>query len=811
MFKNYLRIAIRQLSKQKMYAAVKIGGFALSIAACLLIALYIKDELSYDRNWAYADRIYRITNEFNDNGKIETGTSWPAPMAKVLKEDYPEVEKAGRFLDAPLFSGAGSNQIRRAEATQNTYEKGFCYADPDMLEILQPTMVYGNRKNALSEPHTMVISKSKADKYFPNENPVGKIMFLNDDVKKPYTIGGVIQDFPITSHVHYDFLLTLKGHQLWEGEQLTWMASNYNTYVLLKPGTDPAQFQNKLKDILIKYYVPALKRDGDKLADELIQKAKVLIQPVTDIHLYSANIDDDNIEKSDIKFVWLFGAIAVFILIIACINFINLSTAKSANRAKEVGLRKVVGSLRSSLIKQFLTESILYSVLSFIAGLGIAVLALPYFNTLAAKHMSIPWTAWWLLPLMIVAAVIIGVFAGLYPSFYLSSFKPINVLKGQLIPGKKNSLLRNGLVVFQFTTSICLIIGTIVVYNQTKYILNKKVGFDKDQVLLIQGTNTLAGKKEAFKNELLSSSGVKNVSVSDYLPIAGTKRDGNTFYNEGKKKEDVGVFAQKWATDYSYLNTMGMHLLQGRYFSKEIASDGEATVINQTMAAKLGLKDPIGKRIENGWQKFTVIGVVEDFNFESMKQGVTPLCLVLGNNNSSIISVKMSGADVKAVIGHISSVWKKFSPNQSFRYTFLDESFANMYADVQRTGSIFAVFALLSVIIACLGLFALSAFIIEQRTKEIGIRKVLGATVSGITTMLSMNFVKLVVLSIIIATPVAYWGMTKWLQDFAFRISITWWMMAIAGFVAIIIALFTVCFHSIKAALTNPVKSIRTE
>lgn len=793
-----------------MYAAVKIGGFALSIAACLLIALYIKDELSYDRNWAYADRIYRLTNELEENGKILTGNSWPAPMAKTLTTDYPEVEKAGRLMDAPLFYGAGSNQLRRADATQNTFEKGFSYADQGMLDILQVPMVYGDRANALNEPNTMVISKSKADKYFPNENPVGKIMFLNNDSKKPYRIGGVMQDFPTTSHLHYDFLLTLKGHQLWDGEQNTWIASNYSTYVLLKPGTNPAQFQNKLQEIITKYYAPALKQYGAKLADQIAQKAKLFIQPVTHIHLYSANIDDD-IEKSDIKFVWLFGAIAFFILIIACINFINLSTAKSANRAKEVGLRKVVGSLRSSLIKQFLTESILYSVLSFILGLAIAILVLPYFNTLAAKHMTIPWTAWWLLPLMIGAAIVIGVFAGLYPSFYLSSFKPINVLKGQLSSGSRNSVLRNGLVVFQFTTSICLIIGTIVVYNQTKYILNKKVGFDKDQVLLIQGTNTLGDKRDAFKNELLGSSAIKSISVSDYLPIAGTKRDGNTFFNQGKKKEEAGVFAQKWAIDHAYLSTMGMHMLQGRYFSKDIASDSAATVINQTMAMRLGLKDPIGKRIENGWQKFTVIGVVEDFNFETMKQSVNPLCLVLGSDNPSIISVKISGTDVKAVIDHISSVWKSFSPSQPFRYTFLDESFANMYSDVQRTGSIFAVFALLSIIIACLGLFALSAFIVEQRTKEIGIRKVLGATASGITTMLSMDFIKLVLVAIVIATPAAWWAMSKWLQDFAFRISISWWMIAIAGFAAVVIALFTICFHSIKVAMMNPVESIRTE
>jgi putative ABC transport system permease protein len=810
MFRSYFTIAVRQMMKQKMYAAVKVGGFALSIAACLLIALYIKDELSYDKNWSNADRIYRIIGEFNNNGKIETGTSWPAPMVKVLREDFPEVEKAGRFLDAPSFYGAGSNQVRTSDETQNTFEQGFSYADQGMLDILQVPMLYGDRAHALSEPKTMVISKSKADKYFPNQNPVGKIMILNNNVNDPYKIGGVMQDFPATSHLHYDFLLTMTGHQLWNGEQTTWMASNYPTYVLLKPGADAATFQSKLKNILTNYFVPALKQNGEKLADEIAQKAKVLIQPVTAIHLYSAHIDDD-LEKGDIKFVWLFGAIAIFILVIACINFINLYTAKSANRAKEVGLRKVVGSLRSNLIKQFLTEAVLYSMLSFVLGLLIAVLLLPYFNTLAAKHLIIPWTAWWLLPVLILAAVVIGIAAGLYPSFYLSSFKPIHVLKGQVSRGTKNSMLRNGLVVFQFTTSIILIIGTIVIYTQTKFILNKKVGFDKDQVLLVQGTNTLEKNRQPFKNELLKLSAIKSVSIGDYLPISNSKRDGNTFYNEGKSKEEMGVFTQKWPVDHDYLKTMGMRIVQGRYFSKEMASDSAAAVINKTMAAKLGLKDPVGARIQNDWQHFTVIGVMDDFNFETMRQDIEPICFVLRNYNSSIISVKMSGADAKDVINYVSNVWKNFSPNQPFRYTFLDESFANMYADVQRTGRIFTSFAILAVIIACLGLFALSAFMGEQRNKEIGIRKVLGASISGITAMLSKDFVKLVIISIVIASPIAYWAMTKWLQDFAYRIDITWWMIAAAGIAAVLIALITISFQSIKAAMANPVKSLRAE
>jgi putative ABC transport system permease protein len=372
MFKNHLRIAARHLRKQKMYSSIKIGGFALSIAACLLIALYIRDELRYDKNWAYADRIYRITGEYKFEGKLETGADWPAPMAKALTTDFPEVEKSGRLMPHPLFYCAGSNQVRPTNVIENNYEEGFTYADQDMLDILQVPMIYGDRKHALNEPNTMVITKRKADKYFPNQNPVGKTMILNDDNSRVYKIGGVIQDFPATSHLHYNFLLTMTGYQLWDNEQTTWDASNYYTYVLLKPGTDVKQFQNKLKLIIDKYYVQRMKQAGDPQADDIGKNARLLVQPIANIHLYSYDIDD-SLEKGDIRFVWLFGAIAVFILVIACINFINLSTAKSANRAREVGLRKVVGSHRPGLVNQFLTESVLFSVLSFILGLLVAV------------------------------------------------------------------------------------------------------------------------------------------------------------------------------------------------------------------------------------------------------------------------------------------------------------------------------------------------------------------------------------------------------------------------------------------------------
>ncbi len=813
MLKNYLKIAIRQLRKQKMYAAIKIGGFALGIAACLLIGLYIRDELSFDKSYPDKDQIYRVVGYYNNDGKTEKGTDWPAPMGKALKSDFPEVEISGRLMPNSLFDKAGSNEVRRADQVQNTYEQGFTYADQEMLDILQLPMVYGKREIALKEPLTMVISKRKADKYFPGMNPVGQVMYLNNDKTKPYRIGGVMENIPETSHLRkFDFFLTLKGVEFYKGEQNNWDASNYPDYIKVHSGANIAQLEKKITHNIIKnYYLPTMLKDGMKDAEKQAAKFSIHLQKVSDINLYSYDIYDDT-PHGDVRFIWLFGAVAGFILVIACINFVNLSTAKSANRAKEVGLRKVVGSYRCSLINQFLAESIVYSMLSFVIGLLLARVLLPYFNTLASKTLSIPWNEWWLVPFLLTAALIVGIAAGLYPAFYLSGFKPVHVLKGSISTGSKNSILRNGLVVFQFSASIILIICTVVIYNQTQFILNQKVGFDKDQVVVIQGTNTLGDKNvKSFKNELLKLSSVKNVSISDYLPVEGTKRNGNTFYKEGRTKLDAGVGGQYWQIDDTYLKTLGMKLVEGRNFSYSMAQDTQGSVIiNQTMVKKLNLKNPIGARITNGYGKYTVIGVVEDFNYESMRGHIEPIVLNFGLS-PSIVSVKVGGTDMKNTIANITSVWKKYSPDQPIRYTFLDEQFANMYQDIQRTGSIFTSFAVLAIIIACLGLFALSAFMAEQRSKEIGIRKVLGATVSNITALLSIDFVKLVLIAIAIATPIAWYGMNKWLQDFAYQVPLSWWIFALSGFMAIAIALFTVSFQSIKAALMNPVRSLRSE
>lgn len=799
-----------------MYTVVKVGGFALSIAACLLIALYIRHEVSYDSYHPQADRLYRLVGELTDNGVSRKDVSMFPPIKKALEEDCPEVELAARVMRNRLFTGAGSNQMRPADKAENTYEDGFAFADPELLELFSIPMIYGDRQHALDGPNTIVISKKKADKYFPGQDPVGKVLILNDDLSKPYRIVGVMADFPSNSHMDYDFLLSLKGIEFWKGEQSSWGSSNYEVYVKLREGSDPEKFSKTMSDIMLnKYFIPEMRQAGNKMVEKIgtTLQLRIFAQPVKDIHLKSIGIEDSR-QYGDIRLVWLFGAIALFILVIACINFINLSTARSANRAKEVGLKKAIGSYRSDLVKQFLAESLLYSYLSFAIGVFLAWLLLPFFNTLADKSLSFPWTAWWLAPVLITSAFVIGIVAGIYPAFYLSSFKPIAVLKGRVSSGVKNSNLRSALVVFQFTASVVLIIGTFVIYRQMQYILNKELGYGKDQVLIVQGANQLGQEVNTFKEELLKLRQVKNVSISDFLPVTGTKRNGNPFWKEGKTREDAEVPGQFWTVDADYIKTLGMQMVAGRDFSKDMRTDSQGVVINQLLAAKLfpGDKDPVGKRITNGGSTYTILGIVKNFYFETMRLNIEPLCMALGYS-PTMIAVKLNGdgKDMQQTIAAVTKVWKDMAPHQPFRYAFLDERFANMYADVERTGNIFTSFAILAIIIACLGLFALSAFMAEQRSKEISIRKVLGASVTQVTTLISKDFIKLVLISVLLASPIAWYAMKQWLQDFAYQTSISWWIFLVTGGIVIVIALITISFQSVKAAIANPVDSLKSE
>lgn len=805
MLQNYFKIAWRNMSRQKMYTSIKVGGFALGLATCLVIGLFIRHELSYDAHYKDGANIYRVYNEMKGPDQ-QKWTAFPAPFSSIMKDNYPEIIKAARLIPYKWFN-AGNNLLRCDDQPENTFEEGFAYADPELLDILEIPMIYGSRSDALSKPNSLVISESKAKKYFQNEDPTGKTVFLNDDKTQPFTIGGVMQDFPASSHLKFDFLITLTGKEFWPGEQTSWCCWNYNPYIKVKAGTDPIELEKKLlgiKDIYLDY----LMKEKNQSWDDVRKYHVFRLQPVHDIYLHSAGIHDI-IPHGDIRYMWLFGGIAVFILALACINFINLSTAKSANRAKEVGLRKVVGSIRGYLVRQFLTESVIFSIVSFVLAVFIVWISVPYFNSLAGKTLMIPWDSWWFVPLLVLSALFIGLIAGIYPALYLSAFKPIDVLKGSIARGVKNSRMRSVMVVFQFTTSIVLIIGTFIIYRQVQFILNTNIGYDKDQVIMLQGANTLGKQQQTFKDELLGVAGVENVTVSQYFPVEGTTRDQNMFWREGKSQEEKGIGAQRWYVDEDYIGTMGMKLIEGRNFNKELASDSQVVIVNQAMAKALGLTKPLGERIMN-WETFTIIGVVEDFHWANMKEEIRPLCFVRGNWGN-IVCVKVKQGKMSDVIQSIDVVWNRFMPHQPLRYTFLDESYARMYDDVQRMGRVFASFAVLAIIVACLSLFALSAFMVEQRNKEISIRLVLGASLRNIFRLLTENFVKLVLVSFLIAVPLSWYMMNRWLQDYKYRTEIGWDVFAFSGLLAVFIAVLTVSYQSLRAALTNPAQNLRSE
>ena len=805
--RNDIKLAWRSFKRDKLYSLVKICSLAIGIAACILIALFIRHELSYDKHYKNTGRIFRVYNQGIYKGEIYKETSMPAPLYKVLVDEYPEIEKSGRINSSELF-GAGSHQVRRGDQLNNSFEKGFVYADQGTLEILESKFIYGNPQNALIDAGAVVISKSRADKFFPNENPVGKTIIVNNDTKRPLKVTGVIEDFPENSHLDYHFFVALYFNIFGEGERTRWTQNNYDTYVLVKYGTDIPALEKKLKGIVTKYLGPAM-LEGGYVSKEDIHKFGYGLQPIDDIHLRSGQITDGKLH-GDIRIIRIFGAIAVCIIILACINFINLSLAKSGSRAMEAGFRKTVGAKSNSILMQFLFESVFYSMISVISGLILAWLFLPLFNSLSSKSLTIPLNEWWFFPSLVLVIIGIGAVAGIYPSLYLSGVEPVKVIKRMVKQSGKMSGVYRGMVVFQFTISIILIIGAGVVLRQMNFIVTKDVGFEKEQVLILKGTKTLKDKIETFKNELLTLPNVKNVSISNYLPIEGTMRNGNTFWHVGKRNTGEPIAAQSWRVDHDYVETLGLKIIDGRNFSKERTSDANAVIINRMMAQRLHFDQPIGKMIDHFGQTIEIIGVVEDFHFNNIKEKIWPLCLRLGNSTETM-SVKINTADVSSVLKSIEEKWVEFSPNQPIRYRFLDDEFAMMHDNVQRISRILLVFAVLAIFIACLGLFALAQYSIKNRIKEIGIRKVNGSKISEILELLNKDFIVWVVVAYFMACPIAYYTMSKWLESFAYKTTLSWWIFALAGLTAIIVALLTVSWQSWKAANRNPVEALRYE
>ena len=809
MLKNYLKIALRNLWKNKGFSAINIIGLSVGLATCLLIMLYVMDELSYDKYNEKADRIYRVDGDIQFGGNHFILAVAPEPMGPTLRKDFPQVEQYVRFRNYGGFLVKKGNE--------NLQEDKVVYTDSTLFNVFTLPMIAGNAKTALKDPKSVVITERIAKKYFnTTDNVVGKTLTINDTGNLKIT--GVIKNVPTQSHFNFDLFVSMNGSlQSWEVNN--WVSNNENTYIVLKKGADPKALEAQFDAMVEKYVGPQVISLLNIKMDEFKKSGnydRYILTPLTSIHLYSDKVAELGANGS-IQYVYIFSAIAIFILLIACVNFMNLSTARSSNRAKEVGVRKVLGSLRNNLIAQFLTESILISFIALVLALLLAWALLPYFNQIANKEIGIGlFSKSWLLPSLIVLMLLVGLLAGSYPAFYLSSFQPIVVLKGKLAGGFRRSWLRSSLVVFQFWISIVLIIGTMVIYNQLNYIQNKKLGFNRKQVLVLQNTDPLGSQAKSFKDEMLKIPGVQSATMTGYLPTSDWRSDSPLF-PDASLDQKRAVSTQIWTVDENYVPALGMEMAKGRNFSKQFLTDSSGIIINEAAAKLLGFADPINKPLyylndikTKDIKTYHIIGVVKDFNYNSLRQTVTPLALFLGNQTGKI-ALKINTTNIKGLIAQIENKWRAMVAGQPFSYSFMDEQFNNIYRAEQRISQISVTFAILAILIACLGLFGLVTYAAEQRIKEIGIRKVLGASVVNLVSMLSKDFLKLVTISALIAFPFAYWAMNKWLQDFAYRVSISWWVFAVAGFAALAIALMTVSFQAIKAAIANPVKSLRTE
>jgi putative ABC transport system permease protein len=809
MLKNYFKIAWRNLSSNRSHSLINLFGLAIGIACCLLILLWVADELSYDKWNKNADRIYRVAPEIKFGGSHKHYAVSPAPLAAALMSDFPEVQSAVRFRNY------GSSLVKRD--VQNFKELGIIHCDSTVFDVFSLNMINGDPKHALAPPNTVVISERAAKKYFNEENPIGKK--LTFDNRTEYTVNGVIENMPRNSHFNYDFFVSLTGGN--EANNGIWVSNNFHTYYLLREGVDRLAFEAKAYPHFEKKYVaPQIEQIMGKSIEDFAKSGsfvKYHYQPLTDIHLNSDHVAELE-GNGSMQYVWIFSAAALFVLLIACVNFMNLSTARSSIRAKEIGVRKVLGSMRSNLINQFLVESILMAGMALIIGLMLAQLALPYYNVLADKQLGLPFASPMFWGLSILGILGIGLLAGSYPAFYLSGFEPIKTLSGKMMEKNSGLSLRNGLVVFQFLIAVLLIIGTLGINRQMNFIQNKKLGFDREQILILDNAEPLRDKAFTLKKELLNNTKIKNATISGYLPVPSYRSDSPICKGQ-KIQEDNCVSIQMWQIDEDYMSTLGMELVAGRNFSPQMATDSNAIIINETAAKKLGYADPIGKKVYGdnfnltpgeALPMKTIIGVVKDFHFESLRENIGPVSFWLNPYPGNIV-LKTDTENLSSLIADVERKWKDIAPGEPFAYRFMDESFDQIYRAEQRISSLFSIFSGLSIFIACLGLFGLAAFATERRTKEIGIRKVLGASTANLVALLSKDFLKLVLVALIIAIPLAWYLMSGWLQDFAYSITMEWWIFAIAGLLAIAVAFLTVSFQSIKAALANPIKSLKTE
>ena len=794
MIRNFLITALRNFTKHKFFTFINITGLSVGMASCLLILSFVFHELSYDKFHSNHKNIYRICARgvIGDTKINQVYTT--AKLPETLIMEFGEVVNAVRFRD---------RHDVKVQVDKDIYnESNIAAVDSTFFSVFNFALTKGASETALTEPNSMVITESTAKRYFGHEDPINKIVKVWESID--FKITGVMKDMPVNSHFHFDVLLSMSTFP----EQLNdpWWNNNFKTYIVLSEGADPEALEAKFPEF-IKKYVGEGKDDWEEwLASG--NNWEYFLQPLSSIHLNS-NLNGEFEANGNINYIYIFITAAVLIVIIASVNFMNLSTAKSEQRSKEVGLRKVIGSGKSLLIFQFLYEAIFMSITAFLMSVLLVLAALPWFNSFTGKAFVI-WDMYNLttIPYLLTGVLALGILSGLYPAFYLSSFRPIEVLKSS-ITGRNNGItLRGVLVVGQFVISIFLILGTLIVYRQLSFIQNANLGFNKEQIIILEGAEALAGKADVFKEKLLSNSNIKNVSTSNTIP-------GKGFMNWGCSAEgqDGWMTLNMNLTDYNFLETFEISMAQGRYFSNEFPSDSSAIIINESAQKVLNWEDPLQRKIHMINRDYHVIGVIKDYHYESLHSDVRPMGILMSTEvwHTNFASIKITGIDIPETLAFIESNWESITGDFPYQYSFFDQEYQQLYDNEIQTSNMFIFFAIIAIFIACLGLFALSAFVAEKRTKEIGIRKVNGAGINSILVMFSSGFTKWVLIAFIISVPLSYFVMQKWLQNFAYKVELSWWIFMIGGIAALIIALLTVSFQSIKAALKNPVDALRYE
>ncbi|HEV8514371.1 MAG TPA: ABC transporter permease [Cyclobacteriaceae bacterium] len=819
MLRNYIKTAFRSLIKQKVYTGINVIGLAVSITASLLIVLYVKHELSYDKFFPGADRIFKMVLERKYPNHVTHYSVIPHSFAKAMQQDFPEVEST-LHLFGPNKNSVITYKVKEGEV--KSFEEDYILqADSSFFKFFDFELIKGDKETALASANQVIISEATAEKYFGKEDALGKVLGGDFGEMK---VTAVFKNLPDNSHLRFDFVGSVGGPQFRQFiNRENYTGFDSHTYIKLKPGTDPKALEAKFPKMVDTYAAAHIEHDLGKSWEDYKKAGNgyvYTLQPLTSIHLDPSNLELTITPSGNLKYVYILSFIAILIVVIACINFMNLSTARSAERAREVGVRKVMGSIRSQLIIQFLTEAILLSLIGMVIAIAGVYMLLPSFNDLVEKQLQLVFSANLILVLT-AFTLIVGVLAGLYPAFALSSYNPVVVMKGNFSGSSKGSWLRNGLVVFQFMISIVLIVGTIVIGQQMKFMQNKNLGFNKEQILMVKRAFALDKKTETFVEEIRRMS--ETQSVASTSSIVGNRDDffGQQFQPEGSSEI---LTVKSMVMDDDFAGVIGFELKEGRLFSKE-TNDSLNILLNETAVKTMGMTDPVGKRLSqvnnnpDGSKTtlhFTIVGVIKDFHFQSLRDEITPLVIydkeLFGKQGgSAYVAARLKADKFREAISKIEMKWKEIVPEQPFKYEFLDENLKQGYLEEQRSGKLFAVFSGLAIAIACVGLFGLSAYTASLRTKEIGIRKVLGSSVSGVVVLLSKDFTKLVLIAFVLAVPLSGWLLDTWLKGFAYRVDLGISSFIIAGILALAIAWLTVSYQSIKAAIVNPVRSLKSE